>query len=246
MSSSLFYVIIICYNSIYFCNIRYTNKKIIKVGDFLFKTKEEALHFFKNSTYTISKYNKNDIIAIEGSPCDKVGLILQGSIDVKRILTSNNVIHMSSLSEGSFFGEIIAFSDTNAYPATIMASSNCEVMFIHKTSFIIFCTKNPDFLDMFLNDLSNKIIQLNNSIKNLSFSSIRQKLSNYLVTQHTIQKSKFIKLGITKQKLSEMLGIPRPSLSRELMKMKSDGLIDYSKDTIKILDIEALEELLME
>ena len=244
MSSSLFYVIIICYR-VYFCNIRYTNKKIIKVGDFSFKTREGNITFFEDSTYTISKYNKNDIIAIEGSPCDKVGLILQGSIDVKRVHEPVIMLYICLICK-CLFGEIIAFSDTNAYPATIMASSNCEIMFIHKTSFIIFCTKNPDFLDMFLNDLSNKIIQLNNSIKNLSFSSIRQKLSNYLITQHTIQKSKFIKLGITKQKLSEMLGIPRPSLSRELMKMKSDGLIDYLKDTIKILDIETLEELLME
>ena len=51
---------------------------------------------------------------------------------------------------------------------------------------------------------------------------------------------------MTKQKLSEVLGIPRPSLSRELINMKNDNIIDYSKDFIKILDKDKLESILME
>ena len=48
---------------------------------------------------------------------------------------------------------------------------------------------------------------------------------------------------MTKQKLSEILGVPRPSLSRELINMKDLG-IDYSRDFIKILNKEELENLL--
>ena len=51
---------------------------------------------------------------------------------------------------------------------------------------------------------------------------------------------------MTKQKLSEYLGVPRPSLSRELINMKDLGLIDYTRDIIKILDKEALESILMD
>ena len=51
---------------------------------------------------------------------------------------------------------------------------------------------------------------------------------------------------MTKQKLSEILGIPRPSLSRELINMKDLGIIvhDTLADFIKILDKEELENLL--
>jgi len=49
---------------------------------------------------------------------------------------------------------------------------------------------------------------------------------------------------MTKQKLSEILGVPRPSLSRELINMKDLGIIDYSRDFIKILNKEELENLL--
>ncbi|MGL4914305.1 MAG: Crp/Fnr family transcriptional regulator [Romboutsia sp.] len=208
--------------------------------------KDNILDFFKNCNYSVRTYYKNDIIALEGSSCEKIGLILDGEIDIKRILSSNNVIHLSSFSRGDFFGEIIAFSDTNKYPATVISSSSSNVMFISKNDFIAFCTGNPDFLNIFLNDLTNKIINLNQSITGLSLTSIRQKITNYLITQYDIQSTIFIRLNMTKQKLSEKLGVPRPSLSRELIKMKEDGLIDYNQDTIKILDLEKLKLILMQ
>ena len=208
------------------------------------KDREEILEIFKEYNYQLAKYNKNDIIALEYEPCNKIGLIISGSIDIKRILSSNNVIHLSSLSSGNLFGEVIAFSDINLYPATVISTTSSEILFINKVNFIKFCTDNTNFLNSFLDDLTNKIIALNKSITTLSLTSIRQKISNFLLNEYKIQGSVFIRLNMTKQKLSEILGIPRPSLSRELINMKDLGIIDYSRDFIKILDKEELENLL--
>lgn len=210
------------------------------------KNKEELLDFFKDVNYNIAKYSKNDIIALENSSCNKIGLILNGSVDIKRILTSNKVVHLSSFDSGHLFGEIIAFSDASLYPATVISSTDSEIMFLDKDDFIYFCTNNPKFLKLFLNDLTNKIITLNKSITGLSFSTIRQKLCNFLIQESNLQSSNFIKLKMTKQKLSESLGIPRPSLSRELINMKEQGLIHYTKNIVEILDKNALEKILME
>ena len=210
------------------------------------KTKEEIINFFKDYNYKLIRYSKNDIIALEGSPCTKVGLIISGNIDIKRILTSNNTIHLSSFSRGNLFGEVIAFSDAQEYPATVISSTSSEIMFISKNDFIKFCTNNPTFLNMFLNELTNKIINLNKSITSLSFTSMRHKICYYLMSESNIQNTLTIKLNMTKQKLSEILGIPRPSLSRELINMKKDNLIDYSKDFIKIIDKDKVESILIE
>ena len=45
---------------------------------------------------------------------------------------------------------------------------------------------------------------------------------------------------MTKEKLSEFLGVTRPSLSRELINMKKLRLIDYSRNNILILDLEEI------
>lgn len=210
------------------------------------KSKNEIVSFFNGSNYVINKFSKNEIIALEGSPCKRVGLILSGNIDIKRGLTSNNIIQISSLGFGQLFGEIIAFSNASVYPATVISTNSSEIMFIDKKDFINFCTTHPDFLELFLNDLTNKIMTLNKSITTLSLTSIRQKLSNYLLTEYKLQGTNFIKINMTKQKLSETLGVPRPSLSRELINMKNDLLIDYSKDYIKILDKKSLEDILID
>ena len=118
-------------------------------------------------------------------------------------------------------------------------------MFISKNDFIKFCTCNEDFLSMFLNTLTNKIFLLNNSITNLTFSNIRQKICYFLINEYKIQKSKNIKLNMTKEKLAESLGITRPSLSRELINMKEIGLIDYDRNNILILDLEEIENILV-
>ena len=209
------------------------------------KSKEAILDIFKDTNYTLKKYSKNDIIAIEGDTCTSIGLVLEGNVDIKRMLGSK-VVHLSSFSKGGVFGEIIAFSDVNLYPATVIASSLSQIMFIDKKDFIKFCTHNEEFLGMFLNTLTNKIFLLNNSITNLTFNSIRQKICNFLISEYKIQKSKNIKLNITKEKLSESLGVTRPSLSRELINMKDDGLIDYNRSHIMILDLEAIENILID
>ena len=209
------------------------------------ESKEYILDFFSNTNYNIKKYPKNDIIAIEGDICTSIGLVLDGNVDIKRTLGSK-VIHVTSFSVGGVFGEVIAFSDINIYPATVVASSSCEIMFINKNDFIKFCTCNEEFLSMFLNTLTNKIFLLNNSITNLTFSNIRQKICYFLINEYKIQKSKNIKLNMTKEKLAESLGTTRPSLSRELINMKELGLIDYSRSHILILDLDEIKNLLVE
>ena len=209
------------------------------------KSEEYLLDLFKDANYIIKSYSKNDIIAMEGDTCTSIGLILKGNIDIKRML-GTKVIHVSSFGKGHIFGEVIAFSDVNLYPATVMSSTPSKIMFISKDNFIKFCTSHEDFLGMFLNDLSNKIFVLNKSITNLTFSSVRQKICNFLITEYKLQNSENIKLKMTKEKIAESLGITRPSLSRELINMKDMGLINYSRSHIKILDLEEIENILTE
>ena len=45
--------------------------------------------------------------------------------------------------------------------------------------------------------------------------------------------------------MADYLGVARPSLSRALMRMQKDGLIEAGKNEIKILDREKLEILVI-
>ncbi|KKY00225.1 hypothetical protein VN21_15385 [Paraclostridium benzoelyticum] len=209
-------------------------------------TKKEILDLFKDSKYTIKNYNKEDIIALEGHSCNSIGLILDGGVDIKRFLPGDKIILMSSFSKGNLFGEVITFSDINIYPATVVSNSKTEVMFIDKYDFIDFCSNHKNILISFLNDITNKIVELNKTVKTISFVSIRQKIVSFLLDEYNLQNTNFIKMPKTKTKLAETLGVPRPSLSREFINMKNDNLIDYTNDYVKLLDIEKLRNIITE
>ena len=50
-----------------------------------------------------------------------------------------------------------------------------------------------------------------------------------------------VQLKMNREELADYLGVARPSLSRALMKMQNEGMIEVDRTHIKILDIEKLE-----
>lgn len=107
------------------------------------------------------------------------------------------------------------------------------------------CSLNTSVLNNFMGLLSNKILMLNKKVKTLSYQNIRQKLCNYLLEESKKQNSFILKMSVSRKEMAEQLGIPRPSLSREMINMKEEGLIEFEKNIIRILDEEALETELL-
>ncbi|MFP4698597.1 MAG: Crp/Fnr family transcriptional regulator [Eubacteriales bacterium] len=193
------------------------------------------------SKYSIKHYNPEEVIAFEASHCNHLGLILDGIISVNKIYPSGRTVSIATLNIGKVFGEVILFSNHNIYPSTIIASSQCEIIFFDREHFINMCNYYPNIYENLLHAFSDRILLLNQKITNLSFKSIRQKIIHHLFEVYKIQKSLYLELYKSRNEWAELLGIPRPSLSRELIKMKNDGLIDYDKSTIKIVDLNKLE-----
>lgn len=197
-------------------------------------------------SHVFRKYSKGQIIANEGDVCKSLGLVLEGVVEVQRIYSSGKQIVLKRMGEGEVFGEAIVFSETNEYPATIIASSDCMLLYLKKDDIIKLCLNEEIILNNFITLLSNKIFILNRKIKTISFKTIRQKVVNFILEQSKNQNDIILKLKISKEQIASLLGIPRPSLSRELMKLRDDGLIEFDRNNIKIMDIERLEEELLE
>lgn len=209
----------------------------------IFKNVDVSQPFIEK--YHVKTYSKNTMIAFEGDDCKSVGIVLSGALEVKKIFASGNSMTMAELKEGSTFGEVIVFSDVHTYPATIMAKNNTTVLYILKEEILKLSSENPQFLENFLELLSNKLHHLNSKVTLLSLKSIREKLAFFILSENKKQNSDKIKLKQSKKQLAESFSIPRPSLSRELIAMKEDGIIDFDKDFITILDMDLLEDCLM-
>ena len=207
---------------------------------------EEILNILDKSNYEVAKYYKDELIAIEGEVCHSICIILKGKVEIQKVFPSGQVMTINIFKEGNIFGESLVFSDKHTYPATITAMEYTEIMFIKREDIIKISMLNSNVLTNFVSVLSHRILMLNNRITNLSQDTIRKKISNYLLDEYKIQNTTLLSIPFTRKRMAELLNIPRPSLSRELINMKEEGIIDYDRNTIKILKMESLEKALFD
>lgn len=196
-------------------------------------------------SYNIINYEKNHLIAIEGDDCSKLGIILSGNIEIHKPFPSGKIVTINNFQAGNVFGEALVFSGSHTYPATIISSTNSEIMYIDKTHIINLMKSDETILNNFVSVLSNRILMLNDRITNLTYDTLRKKIANIILTEYKKQNTAYLVLPFCRKKMAELLNIPRPSLSRELMKMKDDGIIDYHKNKLKIINLDLLEECLL-
>ncbi|MCF7926415.1 MAG: Crp/Fnr family transcriptional regulator [Candidatus Izimaplasma sp.] len=179
----------------------------------------------------------NDFILFrEGDKSQYVGIVLTGKIHVRTISISGEVFLINTLTPGELFGDVLLFSkEHNFFPGDLVTVEDSTVALISNKVFKQYLFHDKDFLNNFLILISEKALDVNIKNKMLSQSSVREKILFYLHRQKVIQNSNKIALKMTKKDLASLLFIPRPSLSRELINMKKDGLITYDRKSITLL-----------
>jgi CRP-like cAMP-binding protein len=187
------------------------------------------------SNITIREYPSGHSIALESEASNNLGIVLEGKILVKAYTLSGSNFTLNILDEGSYFGDILMFSDQiNCFPGSLITQGKTKVALIPNNIFKKFLFNDNDLLKNFLRVLSNTANELSCKNKMLSQDSVRDKILYFLLQKKRNQKSNIIKIGMTKEELANQLFIQRPSLSRELSRMKSEGIIDYDRHTITI------------
>ena len=92
--------------------------------------------------------------------------------------------------------------------------------------------------------LGEKNYMLNHKIDLLMLKGMREKLATYLLNEAQHQNSYAFNIPLNRNELADYLNVSRPSMCRELSRLKAEGIIDYYKNTFKILDIEQLKKYL--
>jgi len=191
----------------------------------------------------VQEYSKHSVVALEGEECNKLGIVLRGRVDVRRIHASGKEMTITSLKEGDTFGEVMVFSDYHQYPSSIYTEAGAKILQIPQQEVLLLCKRSDRFLKNLIRLLSNKVWMMNEKLKMLSYQNIKQRIAAYLLEQHSKQGSMKIVLPHNRQEMADFLGMPRPSLSREMAKLKKEGLIEYYKAHVTLKNLEALESI---
>ena len=201
----------------------------------------DFIKIFNSIDYKIVKYAKGQVVHNEDDLCTCLSIILQGNIEIQKIDAMGKLLTVAEFALGSTFGENLIFGDKIKYPMTVFSKTETIVLEIKKESVTTLCQLDPKFMLEFLNTVSNRAMVLNSKLKEVTLKTIRQKICEFLLLQYNKTQKTEINIGMTKKDWADKLGVQRPSLSRELIKMKEEELIDYYKDVIIIKDIEGLK-----
>lgn len=194
----------------------------------------------------ISKYKKSENIANNGDPFYGIGIVIEGEIVVAKESIAGNRTIMTVLKKGDMFGEMISFTEKKVWPVTVTSQSDSEVVFISPEKVITQCEKmceaHQRLIENLLRIMSKKALMLSRKLDYLSIKSLRGKLCAYLIEQNKAQGGIIFTLPMNRDELSDFFNVARPSISRELGKMKEDGLIDFHKASFKIMDLDRMRD----
>lgn len=205
-------------------------------------SKEEISQVFETLDYKIQEYSKEDIIFFEDEECKCLSIILEGIVEIQKNDSNGKTLTVASFAKGDVFGELLIFSDTSTFPMTVVSKINSIILLINRESVMKLCQLNTNFLFSYLKLISNKAYILNQKLKEVTLKTIRQQIAEFIINlSKNNNNASVIKINMSKKDWADKIGVQRPSLSRELIKMKEEGLISYEKDIIEILDIAMLE-----
>ena len=175
------------------------------------------------------------LIQLTGQPVLRFGLVLSGAVQVCVDDIEGNRMIMAEVAPGASFGESLCFLQTRESPVYIFAVAETELLRLSTDALHAGEAFDPELYRRFTAVLAGKTLAMNNRIQVLSRLSLRGKVTAYFTELAAEQGSSTIRLPMNRDDTAAYIGANRSALSRELARMKEDGLIDYSRNEVRIL-----------
>jgi CRP/FNR family transcriptional regulator, dissimilatory nitrate respiration regulator len=198
-------------------------------------SEDEIRNYLNDGSFKVSVYGKNNIVHFAGEYCSKLEIILTGRIVIEHIDESGNLMTIAEFLGDEILGGNLLFSKNPYYPMTVTAKQPAVILEINKKRVFQLFSENSDFLYKYLEYVSDHAAILGDRIKHYVNKTIRESIMSYLDYEQKKQGSNHIKLSITKKALAERIGVQRTSLSRELSKMRDEGIIRFDAGSIELL-----------
>lgn len=203
-------------------------------------SEEDILALFKKNYYKMLSYKKESLIFMEGQECDTLNVILEGNLRIQKTDSLGKSLVIAEFKTGEIVGETLIFGQPNYYPMSGFSTVDTTMLYIPKDAVLYLCQHDDKFLVEFLKLISGKSITLSSKLDQISLTTIRQKICEFIILEYKKNNSMKIPLGMTKKEWADRMGVQRPSLSRELSKMKAENLIDYNHNDIYISNLEKI------
>lgn len=193
--------------------------------------------------WRIGEFDKGQIVRTQGSPCDEMLLILEGTIAANFITYDGRLMRVETLSAPQIIASAFLFAPTRRFPVEVEAQTDLRLFMLARNLLLDLCSEHRPALEHLLADLARRTSFLANKLKMVQFETLRERLAHYLLGELAVIGGTTVTLTVSKKELSEIMGVARQSLFRTLTELEEEGVIACTGREVRVLDTDALKLL---
>lgn len=196
-------------------------------------TEEELADIESIGALREDTFAKNEVIFHAGEQIREIGIVESGSVLIESNDLWGNCSILSKITQGQVFAESYALSHT-AMMVDAIATEKTKVCFLHAG--IVLAEKyagqawQAKLLYNMLAMTSRKNITLSSRIFCTTPKTIRGRLATYFAQQQVHAGGMEFDVPFTRQQMADYLNLDRSALSKELGKMRDEGLLTFDKN----------------
>ena len=122
---------------------------------------------------------------------------------------------------------------------TATAAAPAQVLFLDVERVLHVCPSACAFhsrvVRNLLHLLAGKNYRLTEKLEHISRRTTREKLLSYLAAQSRAAHSAAFAIPFNRQQLADYLAVDRSAMSKELARMRADGLIEYERNRFRLM-----------
>ena len=189
-------------------------------------------------------YGKGEYIFRMGDVTTELGIVLSGSVVVENADVWGNTGILTKVHPGGVFAETYALGRVPMM-VSAKAMEDSRIQFLDLRVLDAFQNSALDWQRKLLKNLldisARKNIILSERMFCISSKTVRGRVLAYLSKQARLAASSSFRIPFDRQQMADYLNVDRTALSKELGKMKEEGLIDFNKNHFVIYSEETFQ-----
>lgn len=184
------------------------------------------------------RFTRGEFLYRAGEPAGMAALVLDGMFHIDREDYWGNNSILADVSAGELLGEVYSFLDDEPVRINAVAVKDSTVLLLDvKKIFQVCSTVYPYHAQLIRNFayvLAVKNRELTRKLEHMSQRTTRDKLLSYLSDQSLKQDSSCFEIPFNRQQLADFLAVDRSAMSKELGKLRDEGILEFNKNHFEL------------
>lgn len=190
------------------------------------------------------QFNRRDVVLQKGGAGDGLLFLLSGQLQVVDVTEDGRAIGLRMLKEGDFFGEIAVINGSTR-SASVVALSNVLVAFLPSATALYLFSHSPNVANMILRHLANKIQRDSEFRALLSINNTSRRIYAFIeLSKKTLPGNLEVVENLpTHQDIAMMINTSRETVTRALLQLTQQGIVEKDLHKLIIRKPEELQKL---